>query len=203
MNSELEHKESRNWYYEEKGKRHGPVTEPEIIERIKAGILTYGSGVWTNGFSEWQKIETTDLKAHLGEMSPPPLQGDHINNSMAWVLAFAPIIGFIIQYIIALVSVSSKLTPQAMEVIGSEVALAAVASGKWWYVTLGLQALIADIDERRLKKAGHNTDYFSSKNFRWWKIIAPVYLFQRAKALNQSLAYFWVWIGMFVLTLLG
>ena len=33
--------------------------------------------------------------------------------------------------------------------------------------------------------------------------IVPVYLWKRAKALQQRPAYFWVWMILFVLTLLG
>jgi hypothetical protein len=72
----------------------------------------------------------------------------------------------------------------------------AMANSKYWFVTLGLNIALAFFDEKRLKNAGHNTD-----KFKGWVWLVPVYLYQRAKATKQNLAYFIVWIVCFVLVL--
>ena len=71
-----------------------------------------------------------------------------------------------------------------------------MANSKYWFVTLGLNIALAFFDEKRLKNAGHNTD-----KFKGWVWLVPVYLYQRAKATKQNLAYFIVWIVCFVLVL--
>lgn len=59
-------------------------------------------------------------------------------------------------------------------------------------ITIALNIMLSILDERKLEKAGVKTEKF--KGMVW---LVPVYLFQRAKALDQSLAYFIVWIVCF------
>ncbi|MCB1659010.1 MAG: DUF4339 domain-containing protein, partial [Pseudomonadales bacterium] len=63
-------------------------------------------------------------------------------------------------------------------------------------ITLILNIGLSYWDEKRIKAAGTNTESFSG-----WVWLVPVYLFQRAKALKQNLAYFIVWIVCFVIVL--
>ena len=174
------------WFYEENGQRKGPVSESEMIQFIKTSVISHGSSVWKNGFPDWLKIENTDLRIHLDNSAPPPLSGEHINNTLIWVLAFAPIIGLMLEYFVA-----------GLQYGNTQVAEIAVSNNKYWFVTLALNIGLAFFDEKRLKKAGHNTD-----KFKGWVWLVPVYLYQRAKATKQNLAYFIVWIVCFVLTLL-
>jgi len=132
------------------------------------------------------KIENTELHTHLDESSPPPLTGEHVNNTVVWVLAFAPIIGLMLEYFVAGVVYSDN----------QDLAEAAASGGTFWYITLILNIALSYWDEKRLKKAGTNTEKFSG-----WVWLVPVYLFQRAKALKQNRAYFIVWIVCFVLVL--
>lgn len=176
--------EGDEWFYEEKGERKGAVSETEMIALINNGTVSYGTSVWKQGFPDWLNVENTNLREHLGKASPPPLKGENINNTMAWLAAFTPIIGLFLEYVIA-----------GAMYDGNELAAAiAVRSGKLFYVTLGLHILFCYLDERKLKKAGYNT-----AKFRGWVWLVPVYLFQRAKALKQTPSYFWVWIVMFIL----
>jgi hypothetical protein len=176
------------WFYEENGCRKGPISEGEMIQFIKSSVISHGTSVWKQGFQDWSKIENTDLHIHLNNSTPPPLSGEKINNTLAWVLALAPLIGYFIEWFIA----------GAMHGGNTFAAQVAMANSQYWYITLGLNISIAFFDEKRLKDAGHNTD-----EFKGWVWIVPVYLYQRAQATKQNLAYFIVWLACFILVLLS
>lgn len=176
-----------SWYHEEDGQRKGPVSETGIIGLIRSGKLGYGASVWKRGFADWQRIEDTPLRAHLEQLAPPPLSGDHVNNSLIWVLAFAPLIGLVLEYFVSgLLHRDQYAAEQAAD------------EGKYWFVTVALNIGLSYLDERRLQMAGHNTD-----KFKGWTWLVPVYLYRRAAALRQNLAYFVVWIVCFAVVLLG
>tara|TARA_R110001583_G_scaffold132574_1_gene284561 strand:+ start:353 stop:913 length:561 start_codon:yes stop_codon:yes gene_type:complete len=176
---------SSSWFYEHNGERKGGVEEAALIGLIKNGVVSHGTSVWKEGFSDWLKIEDTDLKIHLNNTSPPPLPGEHVNNTVVWVLAFAPIIGYLLEWFIAgAVNGSEWKAEQAM------------AEAKYFYITVILNIALAFWDEKRLTQAGHSTQKF--KGMTW---LVPVYLFQRAKQLNHNMAYFVTWIVLFILVL--
>lgn len=175
------------WFYEEKGQRLGGIDESAMVILIQSGKLRHGSSVWKQGFTDWAKLEDTPLRIHLDRLSPPPLTGQHVSNTLVWVLAFAPMLGLFLEGFVA------------MLVYGNEDwAIDAVSDGKFFYITIALNILLSVLDEKRLQKAGHNTSAFKG-----WVWLVPVYLYQRARQLKQSLACFIVWIVCFVLVLLG
>ena len=176
------------WFYEDNGQKKGPVSEEAIAQLIRASSISPGTPVWKQGFADWIPIESTDLRVHLDTTSPPPLSGDHINNTLVWVLAFAPLIGYLLEWVLAGAIHSDNQF--AME--------RAMDDSKYWFITLVLNIALSFADEKYLRKAGHNTS-----KFKGWIWLVPVYLYQRAKATKQSLAYFSVWIICFVGTLLG
>lgn len=175
------------WFYEENGQRLGGIGESAMAALIQSGKLRHGSSVWKQGFADWVKLEETPLRIHLDQLSPPPLMGQHVSNSLVWVLAFAPILGLFLEGFVAMLMYDSENR-----------AMNAVSDGKFFYITVALNILLSVLDEKRLQKAGHNTSAFKG-----WVWLVPVYLYQRAKQLKQSLAYFAVWIACFVLVLLG
>ena len=175
------------WFYEEKGQRLGGIDESAMIAMIQSGKLRHGSSVWKQGFADWVKLEDTPLRIHLDQISPPPLTGQQVSNTLVWVLAFAPILGLFLESFVAMLVYDNENR-----------ALNAVSDGKFFYITVALNILLCVLDEKRLQKAGHNTSAFKG-----WVWIVPVYLYQRAKQLKQNLAYFAVWIACFVLVLLG
>lgn len=61
-------------------------------------------------------------------------------------------------------------------------------------VSLILNIIFGYIDENNLKKQGIDTSAFGK-----WAFLVPYYLYKRAKALNDSMAYFIVWVVLFVL----
>ena len=166
-----------DWHYTINGSRFGPVSEDQIIKLIKEKKITKQSLVWNKNMPDWYPIEKSKLDYLVKDLSaPPPLTGTAVKNNVIWVLAFAPIIGSFSQ------SLLSFLTGISIET--------------FWFVTLILNVLLCSLDEKKLKAAGHDT---SEMGFFW---LVPVYLFKRAKVLNQNFAYFIVWCVCFGLFLL-
>lgn len=174
------------WLYEHNGQRKGPISEREIIQLIKTSAIFHGTLVWRQELQSWLKVENTDLGVHLDTNTPPPLSGEHINNTLVWVLAFAPLIGLFLEGLMAGIMHAGNGYAAQTELENSD----------YWFVTLALNIALAFLDERRLKKAGHDTE-----KFKGWVWLVPVYLLQRAKATKQNRAYFIVWIACFVLVL--
>ena len=161
------------WFYESNGERKGPVDQAVIGDLIRANVVTRTSMVWSQGLPDWVPVLDTELRVHFPADVPPPLSGARIDNSVAWVLAFAPLIGGFIE------------------------AMVAGDTGKRiWGITLGLNLGLSYLDAKRLTAAGHDTSKFSG-----WAWLVPVYLYQRAQATKQNLAYFAVWLICFVLSL--
>jgi hypothetical protein len=166
--------QATEWYYESKGERRGPIPESGIMNLYNAGIIKKDTLVWSQDFTDWLPMSQSGL-LHEVAMGPPPVSGNAVNNTIVWWLAFMPIIGSIIEYIIA-------------SALGA-------GSQSLWFITLGLNVWLCILDDRNLKKAGYNTKQLGSS----W--IIPVYLFKRAKFLKQSYAYAIVWCVTFAILL--
>jgi len=64
-----------DWYYENNGKRGGPVTADEIKTMLASGAIGSVNLVWTAAFgSEWKRLGDTEL-APPQPVMPPPLPG--------------------------------------------------------------------------------------------------------------------------------
>ncbi len=176
--------EGHDWYYSEKGQRLGPKTVIEMIELIRKGILDAKTLVWSAGFNDWQELSQTVLGTHLDRSGPPPLSGRAVNNSIVWTLAFAPIIGSFLEYFLVIARHGETLE-----------AAVALAENRYWAVTLFLNIFLCWLDERSLKKAGWDTN-----KFKGWLWLVPVYIFQRAKTLGQSMSYVLIWWGTFIVS---
>ena len=97
-------------------------------------------------------------------------------NGLVWLLALAPLLGAFLGGLIA------GLTGGRVD--------------DYWWFTLALNIGLSLLDERRLKKAGHDVAAMGSA----W--LVPVYLYRRARTLKQSLGYFVVWCVCFALSLI-
>ncbi|HFH3921545.1 DUF4339 domain-containing protein [Pseudomonas aeruginosa] len=173
------------WHYEQNGERKGSLDQQQIIDLIRNGTLTYGSMVWKKGMGAWAKIEQTELRQHLEELGPPPLTGSGVNNKIVWLLAFAPIIGYLLESFVAgLFGANEAQWGRAM------------SENRYWYVTLALNIALSVLDSKRLKQAGYDVS-----RFKGWVFVVPVYLYQRSKLLNQNLAYFITWIVCFFISI--
>ncbi len=102
------------------------------------------------------------------------LNDKKISNTIIWWVAFMPLIGL------------------SIENAGS-ILFNTPISNLWW-ITLILNIVLCYIDERKIKKI-----YPEIPLMREWVLLIPVYLFKRAKALKQTMAYFIVWIVMFAI----
>ncbi|MBV7515888.1 DUF4339 domain-containing protein [Pseudomonas sp. PDM25] len=170
---------NQQWFYEEKGQRQ-PASEQQIVELIRSGKLTYGCLIWKIGLENWIPVEKTEFLQHLQATSPPPLTGASVNNTVVWLLASAPLLGYLLEAFVAGATGGGQR---------------ALSEGHYWYLTVFLNIALSLFDEKRLKNAGHDT-----RRFKGWVFIVPVYLYQRAKMLNQNLVHLIVWIGSFALT---
>jgi hypothetical protein len=172
-----------NYHYEENGIRKGPVDRAEIQALIDNSTLDRNSKVWCQEYTDWKVIQETDFD--LSKLPPPPLSGTSINNNYIWVLAFAPILGNLLEYFIA--NTTSE---------NSYEAAVNVASGKYWMATLLINIFICWFDEKQLTKSGYDTSKF--KGFLW---LVPVYMYSRCKATKITMAPFIIWIVLFILSL--
>jgi hypothetical protein len=98
----------------------------------------------------------------------------NVKNTIIWLVAFMPLIGLVIENTCAIAFDTSI--------------------GNLWWITLIVNIVLCVIDQERIKKAYPNLAIMKA-----WIFLTPVYLFKRARALKQSLAYFIVWIVMFCL----
>jgi len=98
-----------------------------------------------------------------------------VNNTWVWILAFAPLIGTLIEAIIA------------------EMLYVSIYDLFW--ITIILNIALVWVDEKELKKRGVDTSGFNS----WWIVLIPLYIYKRAKAVGDELHYFIVWIVAFII----
>jgi hypothetical protein len=175
------------WHYEWGGQRLGPFTESQVQDLIAKGSLSRGTLVWRAGLDAWTPIESTELGEQLKRNTPPPLDGARVNNNVVWLLALSPVLISMLRYVVALMATGGNETraDRLME------------QNAYWVLGPVISIALCYWDVSVLKKAGVNTQQLGQV----W--LVPVYLFKRAKALAQSPAYAWVWIGLFVLGLLA
>ncbi len=88
--------EFKNWYYtEEKEDKIGPLTEEEIFNLLKKGIINRDTLVWTKGMEAWLPIKKTQIVMFIEEI--PPIPPNHNTNRYLYVLISFPFIASILQ----------------------------------------------------------------------------------------------------------
>ncbi len=187
------------WWYEINGEKKGPVGNTEIQNLIYLKIIRLETYVWTNGFENWKAIRETEfLNNFKTKENPPPLTGNAVNNTIVWWLAFAPIIGTILEGIfIEIYYPEPDVDFENLSSINKYTDyLANTNFNAFWFVTLALNFLLSYLDEKNLQKSGHDTSTLGST------FLVPLYLFKRAEMLKQNNIYFWIWLIAFILTLL-
>lgn len=165
-----------NWYYEINGERRGPLPTSGILNLYRTGIIRMDTLVWEQGYTEWRPFSKSGLISETTAV-PPPVSGSAVDNTAVWWLAFMPILGSVIEYLVA-VSIG-------------------VGSQSLWFITLGLNIWLCYKDEKKLQASGYDTETLGS----YWAI--PTYLFKRAKMLGQSNGYAIVWCVTFAILLLA
>ncbi|MGO4307457.1 DUF4339 domain-containing protein [Cupriavidus sp. RAF12] len=172
------------WHYEKNGERLGPVSETDIVRLVGDRAINSQTLVWQTGFHDWKPLSQTPLAMHLGNVSAPPvLPGHRINNGLVWTLAIAPILGLLLQGFVAGVAYGEFVSESQLN--------------RFWWITLVLNVGLSLLDVRQLKKTGADVNQIERFAF-----LVPVYLWKRKTALQQSPAYFWVWIATFFLSLI-
>lgn len=163
------------WFYSKNNVREGPVQESEVAGLIQRGEILRETLVWTFGLQDWIPASQTKLAGLF--FVPPPLTGKAIRNTYVWILAFAPIIGYLGQVEFA--------------------SLYRIEASRLWYLTAILNSVLCVVDFSSLTHTGHDISKF------WgWFWFVPIYLYQRAVTLRQSKSYLVVWIISFVISLL-
>ena len=122
-------------------------------------------------YSTQQYSQQFNYSGEQGTITPT---GNHqVNNTLIWIVAIMPIVGLIIEAIVA--------------------NAAKIPMGDLWWITVSCNVILCALDEHMLKKVRPDISKFLNK----WIFLIPVYLYRRAKALKQNLAYFIVWIVLF------
>ncbi len=162
------------WYYENKGKQHGPLNTFEMGLLLKDDTISNNTLVWKQSFPEWKQLCDTELCEFIDISKPPPLTGDKVNNSAAWAIAFLPLFGGIIDIL-------------AFGFFGIYGYLLS------WFL---INATLVTWDNYLLKKAG-----YKSKDLVYGIFLIPVYLWRRSVKTEQTKVFFWIWIITFLVYL--
>jgi hypothetical protein len=67
------------WHYAVGEKRHGPVSEQDLVARIKSRELGQNTKLWKEGLPKWILLGNTDFCQFLAKAAPPPL--DEVESS--------------------------------------------------------------------------------------------------------------------------
>lgn len=186
-----------NWWYEINGEQNGPVKQDELVRQINIGILHSENLIWTQGAQNWVKVKDSSFAVKKTAETPPPISGEAVNNTIVWWLAFAPLIGQLLEGVfLELFYPEPDINYNSVSSMENYTRyLTNTNFNAFWFVTLALNFYLSYRDEKKLVKAGYDTSKIGSS------FLIPVYLFKRAELLKQNNAYFWVWLIMFVLTL--
>ena len=169
---------SPDWFYSQNGQRIGPLPQPQMGQLIISGAITTQTPVWCHGLPDWTPAGSTVLASLFANRNcPPALPASEINNTVVWVIAFAPILGYLMMCFLAGFFNTNE--------------------NNFWWTTLALNFGLCFLDERNLEKAGHDTSGMGI----WSMLLVPVYLFTRASKFNHSNAYAIVWLVTFILML--
>lgn len=185
MTIDADETSTTDWYFTENGRRIGPVTTANLLELLETEKVSGDTPIWRKGFADWQALRTTALGAYLQD-APPPVAATHVNNSFVWTLAIAPI-GYAI--------LTGWRDNEIMQNPYGDNSFAR-------FVTLGvplvLNAALCLLDERQLRRAGYADKWLTLFGI----LLAPVYLFLRAKRMRQFPSYGIVWVACFILSIL-
>ncbi len=162
-----------NWYYGLRGQQVGPMSWNEMVNLVRAGTLAPDTPVW-NGEGDWRPASQSNLAqvfTATRPMGPPPLLGQHVDNTFVWAIVPVPLVAVVIE--------AFDPSAQTLSLV----------------VTVGLNILLAVLDGKRVQAAGHAAPPAS------WAMLIPVYLWKRATLVKQSRVNFAAWCGAFVLSI--
>ncbi|QUS38030.1 DUF4339 domain-containing protein [Tardiphaga alba] len=176
---------SQEWYFTENGQRKGPFPAAALLDFLQANRISGDTSVWRKGLQDWQPLKSTELGAPLQE-APPPVAPSNINNALVWIIAIAPIPYAFFSGIIEAFKMDDPLQPhRALDILA-------------FLVPAFINAALCLSDERQLKRAGYSDKWLTTFGF----ILAPAYLFIRAKRLRHFPSYGITWIATFAVSIL-
>ena len=167
------------WFYTQAGQRRGPVPADTVRELLATKAIDGETPIWRKGFEDWKILRDTEFRSGLSE-TPPPVAATELNNGAVWMLAFAPIAYFFVDDFVL-----------AYQLKGGE---DAILSALTWLIPLAVNCGLCLLDDRQLREAGYKSTLLTF----FAVILAPVYLFMRARTLRQKPLYGFVWIGSFI-----
>lgn len=171
------------WYYVANGARRGPTTATTIKDLLNKKEIETDTQVWRQGMPEWKPLRESDL-GDLVAAEPPAISSKHIGNGYVWTLALLPLVFGVIE---AVVSASNQDATVRSLALGLPYH---PSRGLPFQVPLVINGLLGWLDDRRLQQAG-----YGSRTTRVTAVLlAPVYLFLRAKRLKQRPYYAVAWI---------
>lgn len=149
------------WYYLSGNERKGPITEQQITDLVKSGVVDRNTMVWREGFSEWLKTEDTALK-YIVQSILPATPMSALSDKWLWALATVPTLaGFILLLFIP--SSASFLVTIAQIV---------------------LNIVFLSLDTKALRENG----YYPETWLYLGILLVPVYLFVRASKTTKNMA---------------
>ena len=186
-----------HWWYEIDGENKGPVKDEDIIKMISSKYLKPENLVWKQGTEHWVNLKSSTFSEYFKNNNPSPVSGSAVNNNIVWWLAFAPLIGQILEgFFLEMFYPEPSLDYDNLNSIENYTHyLTNTDFNAFWFITLALNFYLSYRDEERFKKSGYDTTKLGTT------FLIPVYLYKRAELLKQNNAYFWVWIILFILTL--
>ena len=158
------------WHYVKNNEKIGPVPQARMGEILRAGGIAKDTLVWKHGMAEWVPLSTTALANELGQDSPPPLPP---KNTLAWIIAFVPLIGMFVEQ------------------------NTAFDSGAKIFGYIAAYTALCAIDSNNLRKGGH----LGEKSLFIFFVLVPLYLYRRARLLGQKLYYFFAWFVAMIITI--
>lgn len=171
------------WHYFANGVRRGPTTAKTIKDLLNKKEIETDTQVWRKGMPEWKPLRESDLGDLVGT-EPPAISSKHIGNGYVWILALLPLVIGVIE---AVVSASNQDAAVRSLALGFPYHS---SRGLPFQVPLAVNALLGWLDDRRLQQAG-----YGSRTTRVTAVLlAPVYMFLRAKRLKQRPYYAVAWI---------
>ena len=177
--------DDHDWYFTERGQRKGPLSTAEMLELLQSGTIAGDTLLWRKGFADWQPLRGTELGAYSRD-TPPPVVPTHVNNALAWTIAVAPIGYMLLTGIIQAYELENPYEHHPFLTLMNFV------------VPALMNAALCLNDERQLKRAGYSEKWLTVSGI----LLAPAYLFLRAKRLRQFPSCGILWVACFIISIL-
>lgn len=174
------------WFYTLHGQRQGPVPADKLRELLATQTIDGETLIWQKGLAEWQPLRATEIGEQLKD-APPPIDASHVNNGWVWALAFAPI-----AYLFVDIAILGYQNSHPADDSFFHVVLAPLI-----WLPVFMNATLCLVDAEQLKRAGYSSGWMTL----FALLLAPVYLFLRAKRLRQTPTYGFVWIATFIVSI--